>query len=112
MTPVTSPAVVTGAIRLCRCDLGRSCLLPFDVVCVPSVVSLQPLVHVEQDDHGGDEIHRFSSGEQVKVGATVPAAITVAEQGNGQGIEEQQNPDGSAMHFVLLRLRGCVFTLV
>lgn len=56
------------------------------------VVSLQLLVHIKQDDHGGDEIHRFSSGEQVKVGATVSTAVAIAEQESGQGMKEKQNP--------------------
>lgn len=43
-------------------------------------MSLQLLVYVEKDDHRGDEIHRFSSRKQVQVGATVSAAVTVAEQ--------------------------------
>lgn len=60
-------------------------LVPFDVVRVSSVVSLQLLVYVEQDDHRGDEIHRFSCGEQVKVGATVSTAVSVAENLKGQG---------------------------
>lgn len=54
------------------------CLSPLDVVRVSCVVSLQLLVHVEQDDHGGNEIHRLSSRKQVQVGATVSATVTVA----------------------------------
>lgn len=57
-----------------------ACISPFDVVCVPGVVPLQPLVHVEQDDHRGDEVDGFPSGQQVKVGATVSTAVTVTEQ--------------------------------
>lgn len=61
---------------MCVC----ACISPFDVVCVPSVVPLQALVHVEQDDHWGDEVDGFPSGQQVKVGATVSTAVTVTEQ--------------------------------
>lgn len=65
------------------------------------VVSLQPLVHVKQDDHGGDEIHRFSSGEQVKVGATVSTAVAIAEQESGQGMKERKTLNGSITHVLL-----------
>lgn len=65
------------------------------------VVSLQPLVHVKQDDHGGDEIHRFSSGEQVKVGATVSTTVAIAEQESGQGMKERKTLNGSITHVLL-----------
>lgn len=67
-------------------------LLPFDVVCVSSVVSLQLLVHIKQDNHWGDEIHRFSSGQQVKVGATVSTTVTVAGYQEGQGVKQKSHP--------------------
>lgn len=68
------------------------------------VVSLQPLVHVKQDDHGGDEIHRFSSGEQVKVGATVSTTVAIAEQESGQGMKERKTLNGSITCFALFSL--------
>lgn len=68
--------------------LGRTCatvgvgvgvwVSPFDVIGVACVVSLQLLVHIKQDNHGGDEVHRLPGGQQVKVGATVAATVAIA----------------------------------
>ena len=68
---------------------GHVCLSPFDVICVSGVVSLQLLVHIEQDDHGGDEVHRLSSGQQVKVGATVSTTVAVTGGQTGQGVKQE-----------------------
>ena len=54
---------------------------------MPGVVSLQPLVHVEQHHHGGDEVHRLPGGHQVEVGAAVAAPVTVSERSGGQGAQ-------------------------
>lgn len=46
-----------------ECVCVCACVLPFDVICVPSVVPLQPLIHIKQDDHWGDEVDGFPSGQ-------------------------------------------------
>ena len=67
------------------------CASPFDVVRVPGVVSLQPLVHVEQHHHRGDEVHRLPGGHQVEVGAAVAAPVTVSERCGGQGVTSKSH---------------------
>ena len=56
----------------------RVCLLPLDVIRVTGVVSLQLLVHVVQDHHGGDEVHRLPRGQQVQVRATVSPPVAIS----------------------------------
>lgn len=53
-------------------------LLPFDVIGMPSVMSLQLFVNIVQHHHGGNEINRLASGEQVEIGTTVTAPVAIA----------------------------------
>ncbi len=78
-----SLGLVCVCVCVCVCFIIPMCFSPFDVICVSSVVSLQLLIHIVQDDHWGDEIHRFSSGQQVKVGATVSTAVAITGHSKG-----------------------------
>lgn len=75
-------AVPAGSERTCAtesvCVGACVCVSPFDVICVSCVVSLQLLVHIKEDNHGGDEVHRLPGGQQVKVGAAVATAVAIA----------------------------------
>lgn len=68
---------------------------PFDVIGVSCVVSLQLLVHIKQDNHGGDEVHRLPSGQQVQVGATVAATVAVTGISPGSRTNTRASEDSS-----------------
>lgn len=92
------------------CFIIPACLSPFDVVCVSSVVSLQLLVHIEQDDHRGNEIHRFSGGQQVKVGATVSAAVTITGHSKCQGTKQESWTGGEQDRKLSQNAKHCNFS--
>lgn len=60
-------------------------VLPFDIVVVTEVVSLLLLLRVVQNHHRGVEVHDLTCGQQVQVGAAVPAAVSVPGSGPSQG---------------------------
>lgn len=46
-------------------------------------MSLGPLLVVEQDDDGGDEVNDLAGWEEVNVGSAVPATVTIATGSQG-----------------------------
>ena len=64
----------------------RACVSsPLDVVVVAHVVPLLLLLCVQQHHHAGVEVHDLPRGQQVQVGAAVPASVPVA---GGHGVKE------------------------
>lgn len=90
-------AVPVGLQRTCATVsvCARVCFSPFDVICVSCVVSLQLLVHIKQDNHRGDEVHRLPGGQQVEIGATVATTVAVAGMSPGSGNNTRASEDPS-----------------
>lgn len=84
-------ATVSVCVGVCVCV----CVSPFDVICVSCVVSLQLLVHIKQDNHRGDEVHRLPGGQQVKVGATVATTVAIAGISPGSRNNTRASEDSS-----------------
>lgn len=83
--------------HMCECVCLRACVCvsPFDVICVSCVVPLQLLVHIKQDDHWSNEIHRLPSGQQVKVGATVATTVAITGVSPGSRNNMRASEDSS-----------------
>lgn len=92
-------AVPVGLQRTCAsasvCARVCVCFSPFDVICVSCVVSLQLLIHIKQDNHRGDEVHRLPGGQQVEVGATVATTVAIAGMSPGSGNNTRASEDPS-----------------